>query len=207
VGKESESFPADTGRLLRAGAKLRVNVHDHPVGRASTDRMEIGLFLYPKSVIPKYRVRALTVGLLSLDDDLDIPPNSVTTHNASERLDKPVRILSFQPHMHLRGKAMTLEAVRPDGSRTLLGAVTRFQFGAQTAYVYEDEVSPVLPAGTTLHAIAIFDNSSANRNNPDADQWVGFGNRSIDEMFQCHVMLVELEPEEYAAVAAGRLQP
>lgn len=207
VGKESESFPADTGRLLRAGAKLRVNVHDHPVGRASIDRMEIGLFLYPKSAIPKYRVRALTVGLLSLDDDLDIPPNSVTTHNASARLDKPVRIISFQPHMHLRGKAMTLEALRPDGARTLLGAVARFKFDAQTAYVYEDDVSPVLPAGTVLHATATFDNSSANRDNPDPNQWVGFGNRSIDEMFQCHVILVELESDEYAALAASRLQP
>jgi len=204
VGKEAESFPVDTGRLITAGAKLRVNVHDHPAGRALTDPMEIGLFLYPRGIVPRHRVRALTVGLQLLDDDLDIPPNSVTTHHASATLDKPVRVLSFQPHMHLRGRSMTLEALLPDGARIVLGAVDRFAFGSQTAYVYEDDASPVLPARTVLHATATFDNTSANRNNPDPHQWVGFGNRSVDEMLQCHVMLLELDADEYAELVAGR---
>jgi hypothetical protein len=144
--------------------------------------------------------------LLLLDDDFDIPPNSVTTHNAYSRLNKPVRVLSFQPHMHLRGKSMTLDAVVPDDRRVLLGAVDRLEFGAQTTYVYEDDARPLLPAGTVLHVAATFDNTSVNRNNPDPNQWVGFGNRTVDEMLQCHVMLVELDGDEYAALVAERAE-
>jgi hypothetical protein len=203
VGKESERFPADTGRLIKAGAKVRVNVHDHPAGRALVDRMEIGLFLYPRGTIPKHHVIALTIGLLLLDDALDIPANSIVTHHASARLPRTVRIISFQPHMHTRGKAMTLEAVRADGTRELLGAVDRYDFGVQTAYIYEDDASPVLPAGTVLHAVATFDNTTANRRNPDPNQWVGFGNRMIDEMFQCHVLLVEIDDTERQPSSAG----
>jgi len=204
VGKEAETFPADSGRLITAGAKLRVNVHDHPAGGALTDQMEIGLFLYPRGTVPKYQVRALTVGLQLLDDDLDIPANNVTTHNASATLDKPVRVLSFQPHMQLRGKSMIVDAVLPDGARIVLGAVERFAFVSQTAYVYEDDASPLLPPRTVLHAAATFDNTSANRKNPDSNQWVGFGNRSVDEMLQCHVMLIELDADEYAELVARR---
>jgi hypothetical protein len=194
VGKDAEIFPDDAGRLIRAGAKLRVNIHDHPAAREVIDRMQIGLFLYPREKAPTHRVVALTVGLLSLDDELDIPANSVVTHEASATLATAVRIVSFQPHMHRRGSAMTLDAVLPDGTRQRLGAVQGYDFEAQTAYIYADAAAPVLPAGTVLHAIATFDNTAANRRNPDPNQWVGFGNRTIDEMFQCHVLMTELDP-------------
>ena len=206
VGKDGEVFPDDTGRLIKAGAKLRVNVHDHSTGRQLTDRMQIGLFLYRKGTVPRRQVVALTIGLLLLDDALDIPANSITTHQAYARLTKAARIISFQPHMHLRGRAMTLEAILPDGAREVLGAVDRFDFGTQIAYIFEDDVSPVLPAGTLLHATATYDNTAANRKNPDPSQWVGFGNRSVDEMFQCHVLMTEVGDDEYLALAATRSQ-
>jgi hypothetical protein len=206
LGKDVELFPDQAGRLIKAGARLRVNVHDHPSGLEITDRMQIGLFLHPREVTPKHRVMALTVGLLVLDDDLDIPAHSAVTHHATARLAKAARLISLQPHMHRRGKAMTLEAVLPDGTREALGAVDRYDFGMQTSYIYEDDDRPVLPAGTTLHATATYDNTAANRSNPDPGQWVGFGNRSIDEMFQCHVLMIEIDDAEYRS-SRDRLTP
>jgi hypothetical protein len=87
---------------------------------------------------------------------------------------------------------MTLEAIYPDGTREVLGSVDRYQFSSQPTYIFDESAAPMLPAGTVLHATATYDNTSANRNNPDPNQWVGWGNRAIDEMLQCHVLLVSL---------------
>jgi hypothetical protein len=200
VGKGVEVFPSDAGRLVTRGANLRVNVHVHPNGQAAAERIEIGLFLYPQGVEPRYRVSALTVGLFELDNELEIPANRVSTQEAVATLSRPAVMISFQPHMHMRGKAMLIEVIEPDGRRQTLGAVDGYDFNTQVAYVYADEARPVLPAGTVLHVIATYDNTVANRNNPDPDQWIGFGNRAIDEMLQCHVVLVELDELEYRQV-------
>jgi hypothetical protein len=61
-----------------------------------------------------------------------------------------------------------------------------------------------LPAGTTLHTMGIHDNTAGNRLNPDPNQWVGFGNRTFDDMLQCHVLLYYLEDDEYKQELAER---
>jgi hypothetical protein len=172
VGKDAEVFPSDAGRLVARGVSLPVNVHVHPNGEAATEQIEIGLFLYPRGTEPRYRVSALTVGLFELDNELEIPANRVSTQEAAATLTRPAVMISFQPHMHMRGTAMLIEAIEPDGRRQMLGAVDRYDFNAQVAYVYADEARPVLPAGTVLHVIATYDNTAANRNNPDPDQWI-----------------------------------
>ena len=204
VGKEPDVFPPGSGRLIAGGARLRVNVHDHPAAEAVDERTEIGLFFYPRGTVPEHRITAVTVGLRLLDDDLDIPANRTVSFEAFTTLAKATRLIAFQPHMHMRGKAMLLEALYPDGRREILGAVDNYDFNTQIAYVFEDDVSPLLPAGTVLHAVAGYDNTAGNRRNPDPDQWVGFGNRSIDEMFQCHVLLIELDESDYRSLAIAR---
>ena len=57
------------------------------------------------------------------------------------------RVENFQPHMHLRGKAMMLEAVMADGSTRLLSKVDRFDFNWMTNYIYADNEAPLLPQG------------------------------------------------------------
>ena len=53
--------------------------------------------------------------------------------------------------MHLRGKAMSMEAILPDGTREMLTYVDHFNFNWMINYVYADNAAPVLPAGTVLH--------------------------------------------------------
>jgi hypothetical protein len=194
LGKSGDLLPPDTGRLIKAGAKLRVNLHYHAASQDITDRTSVAFVFYPKGHVPRHEVSSITVGLFLLDNDLDIPANSVATHQAFYRLPRAARIISFQPHMHLRGKAMTLEAIAPSGEIRVLGAVDDFDINSQLAYAFADEAAPVVPAGTVLRATATYDNTAANRRNPDPTQWVGFGNRIIDEMFQCHVLVAYLDP-------------
>ena len=97
-------------------------------------------------------------------------------------LQKPARLENFQPHMHLRGKAMLLEAILPDGTKRTLSYVDHFNFNWMTNYIYADDAAPVLPKGTIIHVVAWHDNTANNKNNPDPNQWVGWGDRTVDEM-------------------------
>ena len=65
-------------------------------------------------------------------------------------LDRPAIITSFRPHMHMRGKAQSLEAVYPDGRREMLARVDKYVHTWQIAYEFENDVAPLLPKGTML---------------------------------------------------------
>jgi hypothetical protein len=195
-GKPGDQFPADTGILIKAGAKIRFNMHYFAIGEEITDSTQVGLVFYPKGVVPKYRVIDPNMGG-GCCRDLDIPANSVTRHDAYFPIKKPVRIISYQPHMHMRGKAQTMEAIFPDGKTQVLSSVDRFDFNWHIPYVYDEDAAPLLPAGTILHHIAIHDNTAGNPRNPDPSQWVGYGDRSIDDMFQVHLNLVYLDQVDY----------
>jgi hypothetical protein len=203
VGKVGDLFRENTGKLIKAGSKIRFEMHYHSVGEEMTDSSEIALWFYPKGVTPKYRVFAQPVGIQG-SRTLDVPPNTATMHEAYETLRAPARLENFQPHMHMRGKAMAMEAIYPDGRRETLSYVNRFDFNWHVNYVYDDDASPVLPKGTVLHIKAWHDNTAANKANPDPTQWVGWGQRSYDEMFHAHVNITYLTQEDYEQIVAER---
>ena len=51
---------------------------------------------------------------------------------------------------------------------------------------------------------AWYDNTKANKNNPDPDQWVGYGDRTVDEMAHAWMNVVYLNDDEYKALLAER---
>ena len=112
-------------------------------------------------------------------------------------------ITNFQPHFHLRGKAMQVEAILPDGSTQIISYVGNFNFNWMTNYIYADDAAPVFPKGTIIHVSACYDNTKANKNNPDPDQWVGYGDRTVDEMAHAWMNVVYLSDDEYKALARG----
>src|SRR5208283_835717 len=133
---------------------------------------------YPKGEEPKYRTRLMSLMALSTaggGPTLDIPPNSISESQGFTVLKQAARLENFQPHMHLRGKAMAMEAILPDGTSRMLSYVGNFNFNWMTNYIYADDAAPVLPKGTVIHVVAWHDNTAANRNNPDPNQWVGWG--------------------------------
>jgi hypothetical protein len=130
---------------------------------------------------------------------LDIPPNTVTENQAFHVLKSAARLENFQPHMHLRGKAMSMEAILPDGTTQMINYVDRFQFNWMNNYIYAEDAAPVLPKGTVLRITAWHDNTAANPNNPDPNQWVGWGDRTIDEMAHAWVNVTYISDEDYNA--------
>jgi hypothetical protein len=202
-GKYGDIFADNTGILIKAGARIRFNMHYFAVGEEVTASTSIGLVLYPKGVVPKYRVIDPNMGG-GCCRDLDIPANTITRHDHYFPVKRPARLLSYQPHMHMRGKAQSVSAIYPDGRTEILSNVDRFDFNWHVSYVYDDDVAPLLPAGTLLHYVGIHDNTAANPRNPDPTQWVGYGDRSIDDMFQVHSNLVYLDEEDYKRQVAER---
>ncbi|HKT80797.1 MAG TPA: hypothetical protein VJP86_11300, partial [Vicinamibacterales bacterium] len=110
----------------------------------------------------------------------------------------------FQPHMHLRGKAMSLEAILPNGQKQVLSYVPNFQFQWMNTYQYADDAAPLLPKGTILHVTSWHDNTSANKNNPDPDQWIGYGDRTVDEMAHAWINITYMNEDDFAKEVEAR---
>jgi hypothetical protein len=139
------------------------------------------------------------------NDELEVPPNTAVRTDGYFRLPRNARIDSFQPHMHMRGRALMVEAIHPDTNRTeILSSVDHFDFNWHINYVYADDEAPLLPAGTVLHLVGIHDNTAANRRNPDPSMWVGFGERSVDDMLQVWLDIVYLEDAEFNRMVEER---
>jgi hypothetical protein len=90
----------------------------------------------------------------------------------------------------------------PDGTAEMISYVDRFNFNWMVNYIYADDAAPVLPKGTVIHIMAWHDNTTANPNNPDPNQWIGWGERSVDDMALAHVNVTFLSDEDYQAWAA-----
>jgi hypothetical protein len=204
IGKAGEIFPADAGKLLLPGSKIRWEVHMFAIGKEMPDQqVELALYFYPKGVVPKHRT-VLRMFDASRGTDLDIPPNKMAMTQNFYVMPAPARIENFQPHMHMRGKMMSMEAVYPDGRREMLSSVNNWQWKWQGNYVYADSVAPLLPKGTMLVFTAWHDNTTANPNNPDPNQWVGWGDRTVDEMAHVWVDVTYLEQAEFDQLVAER---
>ncbi len=106
--------------------------------------------------------------------------------------------------MHMRGKAMSMEAIYPDGRKRSAEPVNNFQWNWHVNYVYADRrrAAPAEGHGARLHRVAR--QHAANPNNPDPRQWVGWGDRTVDEMAHVWVDVTYLNPEDYQKLAADR---
>ena len=204
VGKIGDVFRESTGKLLKAGSRLGFDIHYHSVGEELTDSTDVGIWLYPKGYVPKYRVYAQAMGVQHAMQTLDIPPGKVTVHHAYVPMRLPARLENYQPHMHVRGKAMSMEAIYPNGRTEMLSHVSNFDFNWHVNYVYTDDSAPVLPKGTILHLTAWHDNTASNRANPDPTQWVSWGQRSYDDMYHAHVNVTYLTDEDYEQIIEDR---
>ena len=204
LGKNGDIFPDNAGRLIKAGSKIHFNLHLHPSGERSLVNLQMGIKLYPKGQTPKYVAFTQHMGD---NNDIDIRPGEISRTDGYFRLPKPAVVTAFQPHMHNRGKAMCMEVIypdiRPDSARPgparteTLSCVSNYQFGWHITYPYAEDSQPLLPEGTIIHITAWHDNTPANKYNPNPRNWVGYGQRTIDEMSFAWVSLFYIDQADY----------
>jgi hypothetical protein len=200
VGKGGDVFPEGSGRLIKAGTKVNFQFHLHAIGEETPTNVALGLKFYPKGYQPKHVITSLTVGA----NEIDIRPHADNVRSDGYMtLTKPARLLSFQPHMHSRGKAGCLEAIYPSGKPEMLSCA-KFTFNWHINYLYGDDAAPLLPAGTVLHSISWHDNTAANKSNPDPDAQVSWGERTVDEMANSWLSYYYMSDEDFKKEVEAR---
>ncbi len=211
VGKSWERFPEGTGMRVPPNGRIAWNLHYFPVGASGqNDVVEVGLWFYPEGEQLEFETGGETMfrvdGLkgMARGQDIVIPPHGYQVLQGTHRLDSPAIIHSYRPHLHMRGKVMTMEAIYPDGTKEVLSQVNKYNHNWQIAYIYEDDEKPLLPAGTILQFSSVFDNTANNPINPDPEQWVVFGRRGVDEMSHAWVGITYINEEQFAQVIAER---
>jgi len=209
-GKAPEIYPEDSGILLKAGHKFTLGTHLHSVGEEVTAEVEVGMLLHPKGHVPKHIRYSTHHGDPTPDpaESLDIPAGEVVRVDGYTLHTKPARIIAFQPHMHIRGKYQCLELIYPSNPSKVMRrevvSCAHWNYNWHLVYNYADDVAPLVPAGTIVHIISWHDNSAANRHNPDPKNWVGYGDRTIDDMGFAWVGWVDLTEDEYKQELAAR---
>jgi hypothetical protein len=88
-------------------------------------------------------------------------------------------LLSFFPHMHLRGKRFEYNLLNQNRTITPLLRVN-YHFHWQMSYRLAEPLP--LKAGTELQAVAWYDNSKENPHNPDPTAAVRWGEQTYEEM-------------------------
>lgn len=174
-GSLPDEWPEGYAKLIPAGSDIVLQMHYTTNGHAAEDQTSIGLVLSP--VKPEKRV--ITVQLTN--DTFSIPAGEddyrVEVHGS---IPNDALLLSFFPHMHLRGKTFEYNIVQPHGRIRTLLRIPHYNFYWQLSYRLATPIP--LKAGTILQAVATFDNSKNNPHNPDPTATVEWGEQTWAEM-------------------------
>ena len=174
-GSLPDQWPNGYAKLVPAGSDIVLQMHYTTHGRAAEDQTSIGLVF---STSPPAK-RVLT---LQLTNDRFIIPPGDPDHRVEVRgsLPNDALLLSFFPHMHLRGKSFEYNVLEPGGKVRTLLRIPHYDFYWQLSYRLAEPIP--LKAGTILQAVATFDNSKNNLHNPDPDSAVTWGEQTWAEM-------------------------
>ena len=221
MGKWGEVIPDGVCRVVPADAMVSWDIHMYPGGLGATapgtvienNVVEVGLWFHPEGYENevKYRqdLKSYEIGIPRAERvvNLVIPPHGQQMYQGFHSFDHPVRIDSFQPHGHLRMVAASLEIYYPDTGRTEpVSQISNWSATWHHSHIYEPHAAPLVPTGAVLVTKQWYDNSSANPNNPDPDQWVYGGDRTTDEMTHAWIAITHLDEEGYQELKAQREQ-
>ncbi len=175
VGEDAPVYLPGMAKKIPAGSTLIFQVHYTTNGTAGRDRSRLGLIFAKEPPAQEIRTAAIANPLFAI-------PGGASHHQveAEATFSEDVKVWTMHPHMHLRGKDMTYTATYPDGRQEIVLRVPRFDFGWQTDYWLAQPLA--LPKGSKLHVAAHFDNSAANKANPDPTATVRWGDQTWEEM-------------------------
>jgi Domain of unknown function (DUF3471)/Copper type II ascorbate-dependent monooxygenase, C-terminal domain len=193
-GREPDVWPAGTAKKIPAGSNIIFQMHySKSPGQAEKDRTSIAL-TFAKAPVERM------VGTRSISNSLFLIPPGADNHEVTAcwTFQRDIQVLSFMPHMHIRGKDMKYEVIYPDGRRETLLSVPRYIFHWQTLYTLKKPLA--IPGGAKFIVTAHFNNSSMNMHNPDATKAIRHGSSTYDEMMIGFVNYTVPKPLEQVVV-------
>jgi hypothetical protein len=184
-GRAPDVYPEGTARLIKAGSKLNFQIHySRATGKTEYDDTSVGLIFAKEP--PKTIARRIDLSNHMFLIPANDPDQEVTECHTFQ---KDIYITSLTPHMHLRGKAMTIAVTYPDGRTETLLNVPHYNFNWQITYRTADPI--FIPKGTRLKITAHFDNSANNPLNPDPSKIIRWGSASETEMMDGWIEYVD----------------
>ena len=174
-GSNPMVFEPGTALRIPKGAELVFQVHYTATGTAAADTSMVGMILADQPAHREMRADQF------LNPAFEIPAGA-----ADARVDSMIEftegaeIFAILPHTHLRGKRWEYRLTYPDGRTERVLSVPNYDFDWQTYYVLEQPL--VVPKGTKFEASAWYDNSAANKANPDPSVPVRWGDQTWEEM-------------------------
>jgi len=173
-GSSPDDWPAGMAKFIPAGSDLIFQMHYTSGSRATSDRTAIGLVFAKEPPAQRVLTLQLTNSRFIIPpgvDDFRVEVHGTMPHDAL--------LLSFFPHMHLRGKRFEYNILHSDGTIQPLLRVN-YDFYWQLSYRLAQPMP--LKAGAVLQAVGWYDNSRKNPHNPDPDVSVRWGEQTYDEM-------------------------
>jgi hypothetical protein len=184
-GMEAQRFDVDrSAKLIPAGSDIVLQVHYSPNGKTAVpDQTRVGVTL-TRDTPPKRFYSAVAASA-----NWTIAPGDGNAEGRARlTFGEPVELVYIQPHMHVRGKDMTVRLTYPDGRSETILSVPHYDFQWQIVYYLAKPLA--LPQGTRVEAIAHWDNSANNPNNPDPSATVRYGFQSADEMLNANMGVI-----------------
>jgi len=169
----------------------QMHYHKEPgPGTGMNDQSAAGIKLYPEDAQIDYIVKGNHLGRF----DFDIPAGDDNYSTTAEyTFKRDAQIISFMPHMHLRGKSAKYELFYPDGTNEVILDIPEYDFNWQTSYEFADFKQ--VPAGTKIVFTSAWDNSTNNPYNPDPTQDIRWGEPTTDEMSFGYMSFIDESPE------------
>jgi len=180
-GLGAQRFDLDgSAKFIPKGSDLVFELHYTTSGEATSDTSKLGLVVAKAAPTNRYYFHAGPTAA-----NLAIPAGDQNAEVVSEiTFGQDARLVYAQPHMHLRGKDFELRLVSPDKHVTTV-LKGNFNFEWQMGYQFAEPIA--VPKGSKLLFITHFDNSTANRFNPDPAKKVVWGPQNWDEMSNCFI--------------------
>lgn len=188
-GQKPIRFPDGMGQTLAAGSDLVVQVHYAPWSTDETDLSHINIFFADEDEeVTRYVTDSIMLpinlppyglpGFLTFT----IPAGQVKEFHGILEVEEPVSLLGISPHMHLLGQDWEVWVEHTDGSITKLIKIPEWDFNWQGNYFFPKLI--VAEEGAIIHAVASYDNTAENPNNPSSPPvFVGWGEGTLDEMY------------------------
>lgn len=178
-GGKVPTLPAGVVKRIPKGASITLAMHYYPSGEAASDSdTRIG-FKFAKAP-----TGAVALTGLSGSRDIDLAPNvpEYEVRGAPFVFSEDSHIISFMPRMYQRGKNFLYRLTLPDGTSRDVMKTTRWEDDWQPGYLLKTPVAA--PKGSRLQAIARFDNTAGNENNPDPKVRVRYPQEVVEGYFE-----------------------
>lgn len=191
-GTNALILPPGKALLIKAGATLLFQIHYTTNGTAAKDKSSVGIIFAKQPPQQEIRTNAF------VNPFFTIPPGADNLAvNSAIQFTEDSHILGLIPHTHLRGKSWEYRMVYPDGRSEVVLSVPKYDFNWQTYYVFAKPLAA--PKGSRLEALAHYDNSTANRFNPDPKATVRWGDQTWEEMQYTGITFSVDKPQDIAS--------